>query len=537
MKAYSYIRFSTPDQLKGDSLRRQTEASKAYAAAHGLEYADPIADLGISGFRGTNATEGALRAFLQKVEEGRVEPGSVLIIESLDRLSRQEILKSLTLFTSILGGGVKIVTLSDNQEYPADSINNIGNLVISLVVMARAHEESAIKSKRLSAAWQQKRRNAQMKPLTAATPAWLRLNNETNTIEIIEARATIVREIFEKTIEGVGKRVLARQLNERGETPWGRSKGWHSSYITKILDNRAVLGEYQPHTGRGKDRKPVGEPVLDYYPAIIDENIFYAAKGARGTRLKGGGRKGESFSNLLTGLCYCKDCNDTMRYVDKGQSPKGGRYLTCSNNMRAIGCENNTHYRYFEIESWALYCLYAHGWADIENTKTDNQASLRTQLQAEEEKEKNILRSIQRYQLLFETADDDEFLDAQARYKELMIEREQIKANIDKIKQGLANASDQDESFQRLMKAFDLLENAEGGELYGVRASINQQLKYIVERFEFSKKKMETEYVSFKLAEGGREVFSYEKFRKMFMRERDYSNQARDENGRYIKAE
>ena len=27
-KAYSYIRFSTPEQIKGDSLRRQLEASK-----------------------------------------------------------------------------------------------------------------------------------------------------------------------------------------------------------------------------------------------------------------------------------------------------------------------------------------------------------------------------------------------------------------------------------------------------------------------------------------------------------------------------
>jgi len=31
-KAYSYIRFSTPEQLKGDSLRRQLESSRKYAA-------------------------------------------------------------------------------------------------------------------------------------------------------------------------------------------------------------------------------------------------------------------------------------------------------------------------------------------------------------------------------------------------------------------------------------------------------------------------------------------------------------------------
>lgn len=30
-KAYSYLRFSTPDQMRGDSFRRQTELAREYA--------------------------------------------------------------------------------------------------------------------------------------------------------------------------------------------------------------------------------------------------------------------------------------------------------------------------------------------------------------------------------------------------------------------------------------------------------------------------------------------------------------------------
>lgn len=36
-KAYSYIRFSSPEQAKGDSYRRQREAAEAYCQANGLE--------------------------------------------------------------------------------------------------------------------------------------------------------------------------------------------------------------------------------------------------------------------------------------------------------------------------------------------------------------------------------------------------------------------------------------------------------------------------------------------------------------------
>jgi hypothetical protein len=38
IKAYSYIRFSTPQQKLGDSLRRQTEKAAKYAAEHGLRF-------------------------------------------------------------------------------------------------------------------------------------------------------------------------------------------------------------------------------------------------------------------------------------------------------------------------------------------------------------------------------------------------------------------------------------------------------------------------------------------------------------------
>ena len=33
-QAYSYIRFSSPEQARGDSLRRQLEASRYYADKH-----------------------------------------------------------------------------------------------------------------------------------------------------------------------------------------------------------------------------------------------------------------------------------------------------------------------------------------------------------------------------------------------------------------------------------------------------------------------------------------------------------------------
>jgi hypothetical protein len=53
---------STQGQLRGDSLRRQVERSRAYAAEHGLDLDETTGfnDIGVSAFRGENLKHGAL---------------------------------------------------------------------------------------------------------------------------------------------------------------------------------------------------------------------------------------------------------------------------------------------------------------------------------------------------------------------------------------------------------------------------------------------------------------------------------------------
>ena len=60
-RAYSYTRWSTPEQSLGDSARRQIELAKRYAGKHGLVLDDTLrlSDEGVSGFRGANVRRGA----------------------------------------------------------------------------------------------------------------------------------------------------------------------------------------------------------------------------------------------------------------------------------------------------------------------------------------------------------------------------------------------------------------------------------------------------------------------------------------------
>ncbi|ABB39570.2 Recombinase [Oleidesulfovibrio alaskensis G20] len=366
-KAYSYLRFSTPDQMKGDSFRRQTELSRMYAEENGLDLDDTLTfqDLGVSAFRGKNAEEGELGAFIEAVDQGKVKRGSFLLVESLDRLSRQSPYKAFLQFSNILNRGLSIVTLQDGKVYSAGSNGNdlaFSDLMVSIAVMQRAYEESLTKSRRLSEVWKAKRRKAAdgSLKLTSRCPEWLKLDKKNNTFHVIEERAAIVQRIFEMTLDGIGKRVIAATFNAEGIKPFGRGKGWHYSYVTKILENEATIGRYQPHKmqevqGKRK-RVPVGEPIENYFPAVISEETFLKAKRMRKERKIAGANVGNRYSNLFSGLAVCGVCGGVMHFENKGKPPKGGTYLVCSNARMKLGCKRYS-WRYPQAQAHILMNL------------------------------------------------------------------------------------------------------------------------------------------------------------------------------------
>ena len=245
----------------------------------------------------------------------------VLICESLDRLNRQAPLDALAPFIGLINAGITLVTLTDRQQFTRESMGEDGGLRLlgSLIVMLRAHEESATKSKRVRAAWERKRREADVRKLTKTCPAWLRLAPDRSKFEIVEERADIVRLIFAETASGIGKGSIAARLNDAGVPPFRGKNGWHASYIQKLLSSDAALGIYQPHSIEGGRRVPAGPPVPSYFPPIIAESLALKARAAIIARRHGAaGRKGSNFRNILNGIAQCAACGGSMTYVGKG---------------------------------------------------------------------------------------------------------------------------------------------------------------------------------------------------------------------------
>lgn len=344
--AYSYVRFSTPEQIKGDSIRRQVELSQKYAEANNLTLDDSLqlTDLGVSAFKGDNVTSGKLGSFISAIESGVVPSGSYLLVESLDRLSRAEIFEALNQFTKILSKDIKIVTLTDNRVYTKDSLNDISYLMYSLLVMSRAHEESLMKSKRVSAAWENKRQRARdgKHKLTKTCPSWLELKDEE--FHLIPERVELIQRMFEMSLNGSGYVLIAKQFNlERIPTfdSFGKkSNGWHQSYVVRTLKNPAVYGQFRPHV-RIDGKKVALEPIENYYPAIISKEDFFTVQAAISSRKGKGGEVGQRV-NIFANLLKCGKCdNSAVRINKSGKQASLDKYykwvvMVCNTGRRGV---------------------------------------------------------------------------------------------------------------------------------------------------------------------------------------------------------
>jgi DNA invertase Pin-like site-specific DNA recombinase len=366
-RAFSYIRMSTDAQLQGNSLQRQLELTRAYAKKMGFELIEDLRDIGLSAHDGTNIKKGKLGEFIKAVESGEIDNNnSVLLVESLDRLSRKNPMQAFHQFANIIEHGIEIHTIFDGQIYTSETLTkNQGLLFISMGQMQRAYFESEEKSKRLKKRWQNNRDGIDKKILTSVCPAWLKANATKTGFDEISDRVKTIRSIFDLYLEeGMGAFAIANHLNnhpdkfprftnptKKNRAEKGKHKtGWHKSYVTKILNNPAVYGEFQPHELTNGLRKPSGVIISNYFPEVISKERYILAQAKmKGRRLTGGGRKGTSFNNLFTKLVFCGHCGGPVHYLDKGTKPKGGRYLRCSNAVANYGCSTKS-WRYEELE-------------------------------------------------------------------------------------------------------------------------------------------------------------------------------------------
>jgi DNA invertase Pin-like site-specific DNA recombinase len=317
---YSYIRFSSPEQAKGDSLRRQTEATAEWCRKNNvtLDANLSLRDLGVSAFKGVhrNSDKHALGQFLRLAQQGSIKAGSYLIIENLDRLSREEERAALRLWMDILDAGISIVQLRPETIFRHDKSDMI-DIMRAIIELSRGHGESQRKSDLVGAAWAEKKARArrgekqkksksvdrERKNLTSVLPSWV--EEKDGELVLIPERAAVVKQIFHLA-GAYGLRSTLRKLNRDGvppfDGPWSGDH-WSRTTVGRILRDRRALGEYQPRRYVSSGQRPAdGPPIPNYYPAVVTEDEFHRARAGAEQRKRKAGRVNQARPNVFSGL-------------------------------------------------------------------------------------------------------------------------------------------------------------------------------------------------------------------------------------------
>jgi DNA invertase Pin-like site-specific DNA recombinase len=299
MKAIGYIRFSSDEQGNGDSIGRQTSNIQSYCQRNALALEKTLTDDGYSASKGHHITRGKLGKFLKEADSGKYR-GFALVVEELDRLSRLGISLTDALIERILKAGLVIHVTQENRVIK--SLDDLMTAIFNAVKNYGAKDYTDKLSAWVTAGQADRKakwKNGEIKVLTALLPAWLEAKDgkicpvkvASGSGKMRKIPASVVVAIFRFASQGYGAPKILRQLNG------GLSQVW----INKTLRNRAVLGEFVSK----------GELVHDYYPRIIDETLWQAARAAIDShnRMTGEQRKRcvlgrSSDGNLFPGLLY-----------------------------------------------------------------------------------------------------------------------------------------------------------------------------------------------------------------------------------------
>ncbi len=281
--AFSYLRFSTPEQSLGDSERRQLQAAQAYCERNGLRLVDGAADRGLSAFHGRNHSNGALGALLK-----RMRPGDTLIIEDCDRWSREPVLESLNRLQAEVRKGIEVVFLRTGTCVNASNFNDLGTLVPAFFSGILANEESRKKGERVKASWDEKRKALKAgKPVElSCQPKWLTWQDGKALVN--KEKASVIQDIFARAARGETVIEILRALQ-----PLKRSaKG-----LRRLLRDKGVLGYCN-----------LVDPPAKVWPAIIPEAVFYAVQASRQNVVHHVTVRHGNNTNLFTGLVRCQVC-------------------------------------------------------------------------------------------------------------------------------------------------------------------------------------------------------------------------------------
>jgi len=479
---YSYIRFSDRKQLKGDSIRRQSKMGADWMARHpehSLDTTLKLKDFGKSAFHGHNLDpqKGDLGKFCALAKAGKIKRGSILMLENIDRFSRQPAMKVAGIVSELVEAGVRVLTLDPEEITDHTNINDMGRTLSIVLRLQLAYEESRKKSERNLRWWEGVRAKAvNGEIVNKRSRSWLTWNKEKRQYDLIPGAAKTIKHIFKRTVEGWGEHRIIEELAQKDIPSFGHSTRWNSAFVGNLIRDRAVLGEWVPYSFQNGKRVPVSgiDPIKDFYPKIIDESLWLRAQAARKERYhKRGVSKG--FCNLFAGILYNTRDGHKIHEVSVMPNGKGTqqRRLVSYGHIRKIPGSDGLTLNYPDVESVILNFLREIKASDL----LDADDAVGSELAALQGELSGVEGRLSQLQEKLETAGNIETL--LKAVSSLETRRAELKKRLLALEQ--SHAVQDAKPITETQSVIELLDSTTGSELEALRLKLRGMLAAIIE--------------------------------------------------------
>lgn len=306
--AYARVSTSSDDQIL--SLEAQKEHYENYIKCNPeWEYAGLYIDEGISGTK-VEKRDGLLR-LLKDCEEGKIDR---VITKSISRFARNTT-DCLKMVRGLSKSGVYLYFEKEN----IDTEHMSSELMLSILSSIAESESRSISENNK---WSVKHRFEAGTFIISYPPYGYA--NVDGKMKVVPEEAAIVKEVFNRAINGQGSHVIAKELNNRNiESKMGAK--WHASTVQGILKNEKYTGDvifqktytdesYNRHKNYGEKNRYL---FKDHHEPIISHEDFNKVAEVMSQRGKEKSIDPESnkYQNRysFSGRIICGECGSTFK--------------------------------------------------------------------------------------------------------------------------------------------------------------------------------------------------------------------------------
>ena len=329
--AYCRVSSNSEDQLHSYAAQVKYY-TKILGCSDNETLADIYADEGITGTCQDKREE--FQRMMKDCRKGKIDR---IYTKSVSRFARntKDCLQSIR---ELKGLGISVYFEKEN----IDTANIPDELMIT-IMGALAQEESTSISQNMRWSIKKRMENGTMK-LNTPPFGYKLVNGE---LKIDQKEAAVVRQIFNRYLNGYGSFKIAQMLNDAGVAHNGRNGCWTEYYVRCLLKNEKYIGdrlcqkEYTTATLPHKKAPNRGELPQYYYskchePIISDEE-YYKVQNIMQTRRELTSNGNRSNNSVFSQKIKCGLCKKTYKF----RKINGKCYWICREHLlRSDYCQS-----------------------------------------------------------------------------------------------------------------------------------------------------------------------------------------------------